>query len=94
MSSAEPPVVHLRLPPALLALFPAAERYLEIEAASVGALVAALDARWPGMGDCLADARPALRRHINVFVDGERAGLATPLSAGADVFILLAISGG
>ena len=33
----------------------------------------ALDARWPGMRDRLCDSTPAIRRHINVFVDGERA---------------------
>jgi hypothetical protein len=31
---------------------------------------------------------------MNVFVDGERATLETPLRPGAEVFILTAISGG
>ena len=57
-------------------------------------MIDALDARWPGMRDRLCDTRPAIRRHINVFIDGERATLDTPLSPGADVFILTAISGG
>ncbi len=53
-----------------------------------------LDARWPGMRDRICDSTPAIRRHINVFVDGKRATLDTPLQPGADVFILTAISGG
>jgi molybdopterin synthase sulfur carrier subunit len=84
----------VRLPAALMALFPEAERLVEIPAGSVSDLIDALDRRWPGMRDRLCDERPAIRRHINVFVDGERAGLHTRLRPGADVFILTAISGG
>jgi sulfur-carrier protein len=87
------PVV-VSLPPALLNLFPSAERRLEVPAASVGEVIDALDARWPGMRDRLCDSRPAIRRHINVFVDGRRASLETRLAPGAEVFILTAISGG
>ena len=54
----------------------------------------ALDARWPGMRDRMCDSRPRIRRHINVFVDGERATLETPLAPGAEVIIMTAISGG
>jgi hypothetical protein len=53
-----------------------------------------LDRRWPGMGACIRDTTPAVRRHINVFVGGRRAALDTKLAPGADVFILTAISGG
>ncbi len=41
-----------------------------------------LDARWPGMRDRLCDTSPAVRRHINVFVDGKRAKLETARSPG------------
>jgi sulfur-carrier protein len=87
------PVV-VSLPPALLNLFPRAERRVEVPAASVGDVIDALDARWPGMRDRLCDSRPAIRRHINVFVDGRRARLDTPLAPGSEVIILTAISGG
>jgi molybdopterin converting factor small subunit len=46
------------------------------------------------MRDRLCDSAPAIRRHINVFVDGKRSKLNTPLRPGADVFILTAVSGG
>ena len=49
---------------------------------------------WPGMRDRLCDSRPAIRRHIQLFVDGERGTLATPLRPGADVVFLTAVSGG
>lgn len=93
-AAAEARPVTVRLAPLLITLFPAAERVLELEVASVAEMVDALDARWPGMRDRICDSRPAIRRHMNVFVDGRRATLATPLRPGADVFILTAISGG
>lgn len=86
--------VDVRLAPLLLHLFPDAQPRLTIEAETVSALIDALDARWPGMGDCIRDSRPAVRRHISIFVEGRRATLATPLPSGTDVFILTAISGG
>jgi molybdopterin synthase sulfur carrier subunit len=86
--------VSVTLPGALLTLFPGAAQRVELHAASVAEAMDALDARWPGMRDRLCDSRPAIRRHINVFVDGERAALETPLRDGADVVILTAISGG
>jgi molybdopterin converting factor small subunit len=90
---AQRPVL-VRLPTLFAGLFPDAERRLELSVGSVAELVDALDARWPGMRDRICDSTPAIRRHINVFVDGRRATLATPLRPGADVFILTAISGG
>lgn len=86
--------VTVTLPPPLLRLFPGAERRLELPAASVAEVIDALEARWPGMRDRLCDSSPRLRRQINVFVDGRKVDLATPLANGAEVVILLAIVGG
>ena len=90
---ASPPVL-VRLPVLFATLFPTAERRVELFVESVDELIDALDARWPGMRDRLCDSTPAIRRHINVFVEGKRASLETRLAAGADVFIVTAISGG
>lgn len=87
-------LVKVRLPAHLARLFPDGATYVELEARTVGELMDALEARWPGMRDRLCDERPAIRRHINVFVGGRRARLDTALAPGADVFILTAISGG
>jgi sulfur-carrier protein len=84
----------VRLPALLVALFPSAERKFELRVGDVEELMNALDSRWPGMRDRLCDTTPAIRRHINVFVDGKRATLTTPLRPGADVFVLTAVSGG
>lgn len=88
-----PPVV-VMLPAALVNLFPGSMRRVELSASTVGDALDALDARWPGMRDRLCDSTPAIRRHINVFVAGERAALDTRLPPGAELFVLTAISGG
>jgi hypothetical protein len=75
-------------------MFPSAERRVEVSAKTVDEMIDVLDSRWPGMRDCICDSTPAIRRHINIFVEGKRATLATRLVVGADVFIVTAISGG
>jgi len=87
------PVV-VRLPTVLTILFPGAERRVDLRAGTVAAMIDGLDQRWPGMGDRIRDSRPAIRRHINIYVGGRRAVLDTPLTPGAEVIVLTAISGG
>jgi molybdopterin converting factor small subunit len=94
MRGPDAPVVKVTLPAALVNLFPGSVRHLEVPAWTVADVIRALDARWPGIRDRVSDSTPAIRRHINVFVDGERAKLDTPLAPGADVTIMTAISGG
>jgi molybdopterin converting factor small subunit len=86
----------VHLPRSLVTLFrDEPPRHVEVEAASLGALVEALDARWPGMRDRLLEAGPRVREHINVFVDGERQrDLATPIDAASVVHIIPAVAGG
>lgn len=78
----------------LVLLFPGAPTEIELRAETVGDLLDALDSRWPGMRDRLCDTRPAIRRYISVFANGQRAELDTPLAPGAEVYILTAMSGG
>lgn len=82
------------LPPALLRLFPGCEPECQVAAGTVSQIVDALEARWPGIRDRLCDTTPRIRRHINVFVEGERATLTTRVQPGTEVFIMTAISGG
>jgi len=92
-SPARPPVV-VTLPAALVSLFPGSVRRVEVSAATVGDVIDHLDARWPGMRDRVCDSTPGIRRHIHVFVEGERATLETRLAPGVEVMIMTAISGG
>ncbi len=89
-----PAPVTVKLAGALVHLFPDAPRRMEVAAATVAEMVDALDTAVPGMRDRICDSTPAVRRHMNVFVNGERARLDTPLPPGAEVFVLTAISGG
>lgn len=82
------------LPPALMRLFPGCERAVSVSAGTVREMVDALDSRWPGMRDRICDSTPRVRRHMNIFVEGERATLETPLSSGMEVFVMTGISGG
>jgi molybdopterin converting factor small subunit len=84
----------LHLPPTLPPLFPDLPRRLDIDAATVDQAIDRLDERWPGLRDRLCEPGPALRRHIHVYVDRERAGLDTVLEPRSRVDVITAISGG
>ncbi|PWU17413.1 MAG: molybdopterin synthase sulfur carrier subunit [Candidatus Rokuibacteriota bacterium] len=84
----------LYLPSTLLPLFPGLPRHLGLEAATVDEAITHLDERWPGLRDRLCEAGPALRPHINVYVDRERAELGTALGERSRVDVIAAISGG
>ena len=84
----------VNLPRSLVAMFPGASRHLTVDAATVGDLVRDLDGRWPGMWDRICEAGPQVREYINVFVDGERANLASALTAASVVHIIPAVAGG
>ena len=89
-----PPEVLILLPRALLDLFPEAAPEVRLPAFTVSEMIGALDARWPGMRDRLCDSTPRIRRHLNIFVEGRRASLETPLKPGAKIYVMTAISGG
>jgi len=84
----------VHLPATLPPLFHDLPRRLEIDATTVAAAIDLLDERWPGLRDRLCEPGPALRRHINVYVDRERAGLETTLEPTSRVDVIAAISGG
>jgi sulfur-carrier protein len=87
-----PAVVHL--PRSLVSLFPGTDRRVEATGATVLDVIVDLDRRVPGLANRVLDAGPSLRTHLNVFVAGERASLATPVPPGAEVHVIAAVSGG
>lgn len=100
-----PPVrVTVRLPAALRSLADGRRAVLVDAVAaqpgvvSIGDVLAALQTPYPGVHHAVLDERGAVRRHVNVFVGAENirfgAGLATPVPAGDEVWILPAVSGG
>jgi molybdopterin converting factor small subunit len=68
------------------------------EHATLGDLFVALAERHPRLERRVRDERGAIRRHVNVYVDGTESrhhdGLATRLREGVQVQIVASISGG
>jgi sulfur-carrier protein len=87
-------VADVHLPATLPPLFDGLPRRIDVEAGTVAEAIARLDEQWPGLRDRLCEPGPALRRHINVYVDRERADLGTALRASSRVDVIAAISGG
>lgn len=69
-----------------------------VRAESVRELVGALEAAHPGLARYVCEDDGRLRKHVNVFVDGEmvsdRVALSDALSDRSEVFIVQALSGG
>jgi molybdopterin converting factor small subunit len=84
----------VNLPPTLPPLFEELPRHLDVPAATVDEAITRLDERWPGLRDRLCEPGPALRRHINVYVDREPADLQTPVRPDSRIDLIAAISGG
>ena len=87
-------MVDVHLPSALRPLFADLPRHVDVEAPTVLDAIAELDRRWPGLRDRLCEEGPALRRHIHVYIDGERGDLATEVPPNARLEVIAAISGG
>jgi molybdopterin synthase sulfur carrier subunit len=67
---------------------------LDVEGATVGELVAQLEQTESALDGWILDERGVIRRHINVFVNGEQATADTAVGAEDRIEILPAISGG
>ena len=71
---------------------------VQVEGATVGEVLKALDAAHPGFGDRLFDEQGELRRFVNVFLADEDVrfldGLATAVTEGQTVSIVPAVAGG
>jgi molybdopterin synthase sulfur carrier subunit len=65
-----------------------------LDGATIGELLRALERAQPAIDGWILDERGLVRRHINVFVNGERAGQDTPVDPDDRVDVLPAISGG
>jgi sulfur-carrier protein len=86
--------------PGALREFTAGQRQVVIQSspATVAAALSALWTRYPGVRDRIVNEQGQLREHINIFVGVENVrytgGLATPISAGCEISIVPAVSGG
>ena len=65
-----------------------------LDGATVGELLRELERAHPALGGWILDERGLIRRHINVFVNGESGREDTPVGDGDRIDVLPAISGG
>ena len=85
------PVVRLRAPLSELA---GGRRELELEGATVGEVLQALEREHPDVKGWILDERGLIREHINVFVNREYGREDTSVGASDRLHVLPAISGG
>lgn len=90
-------MAHVTFTTHLARFFPALDA-VEVDAADVRALLAVLETQHTGLAAYLVDEHGALRKHVNVFVDGrplrDRRHLSDPLAPTSKVFVAQALSGG
>ena len=70
------------------------QREHELSGSTVAELLRALETAHPPLVGWILDERGTIRRHINVFVNGERGRDETPVADGDRVEVLPAITGG
>ena len=85
------PVVRLRAPLSELA---GGRRELELEGATVGEVLQALEREHPDVKGWILDERGLIREHINVFVNRDYGREDTSVGANDRLHVLPAISGG
>ncbi len=85
------PVVRLRAPLSELA---GGRRELELEGATVGEVLQALEREHPEVKGWILDERGLIREHINVFVNKDYGREDTAVGAQDRLHVLPAISGG
>lgn len=94
---ARPPSITVLVPTPLRAACGGASE-LSVPAATVGAALENLAARYPSLHKNICDETGAVRRHVNLFVNSSHirdlAQLDTPLAPGDNLIILPAVSGG
>ena len=69
-------------------------REVAIEGASVGEILRELERQHPRIEGWVLDEHGRVRRHVNVFVDGERVREDAAVASNATVHVLPSISGG
>jgi len=87
----------VKFTPHLKRFFPDLEER-NIDAETVAELIKAVDARWDGIADYVVDEQGHLRKHVNIYVDGEliydKETLSDKVTSESHIFIMQALSGG
>ena len=71
------------------------EKNVEASGATIAEVLTDLDRRFPGIRFRVVDEQGRLRKHVNLFVDGEKVrDLSTSLDGVTELTIMQALSGG
>jgi sulfur-carrier protein len=88
------PAVRVRVA-SLLHSYTGGRSTVEVDAATVGGALSAMERQFPGFLFRIVDEQQQIRPHMNVFLNEEKVqDLATPVSAGMEIYIVGALSGG
>jgi len=67
-------------------------------ASSLPGIFKEIESRYPGLTSYVLDERGSLRRHVNIFIDGnminDRTKLSDLISPNSEIYIIQALSGG
>ncbi len=71
---------------------------LDLEVTTVKEVIEKIEEKHPGISSYLVNDQGELRKHVNIFVDGnmikDRQSLSDPLNEKTEVYIMQALSGG
>jgi molybdopterin converting factor small subunit len=81
--------------PTPLAEYTGRQREVEAAGASLDAVLADLDRRFPGIRFRIIDEQGRIRQHIKIFVNrAQAASLGVPLAPSDEILVVAALSGG
>ncbi len=87
----------IRFTKALRRFFPDL-RELHSSSESIGQIMDEIDSHFPGITNYILDEQKSLRKHVNIFIDGEmmndRERLSDPIRMNSEIYIIQALSGG
>ena len=71
---------------------------MDVESENLPDVIDAVEKEFPGLKKYVLDEQGALRKHVNIFVDGslirDRQKLSDAIEKGSEVYIMQALSGG
>ncbi len=86
--------VRVRIP-SMLFSYTNGVKLVEVEAGTLGEVMAALHRKFPGLAFRVIDEQHQIRPHMKIFLGEENVrDLNTPITASSEVFIVGALSGG
>ena len=91
-------MAHVKFTQHLVRFFPTLGNMVEVNGRIVADVISELDQQFPGLAAYIVNERGELRRHVNIFVNGDliqdRQTLQDPVQENEQIYIFQALSGG